>query len=67
MLLSFLFLDAFFTPFLISPRGEMLKTAPSPLGEGWDEGINNEENVLSKVQMLARIVYGIDNNLIEFM
>jgi hypothetical protein len=50
----------------------MLKTAPSPLGEvpiviGRDEGINNEENDLSKVQMLARIVYGIDNNLIEFM
>jgi hypothetical protein len=33
------------TPFLISPKGEMMKNygAPSPLGEGWDGGIYNKE------------------------
>jgi hypothetical protein len=28
----------YFTPFLISPKGEKICSAPSPLGEGWDGG-----------------------------
>ncbi len=31
------------TPFLISPKGEMIRKlgSPSPLGEGWEGGISH--------------------------
>jgi hypothetical protein len=32
------FIEVKDTPFLISPKGEMIVSAPSPLGEGWEGG-----------------------------
>ena len=30
------------TPFPVSPKGESFFSTPSPVGEGWDGGINGK-------------------------
>jgi hypothetical protein len=32
-----------FTPFPVSPKGEMIGITPSPMGEGWEGGNNSSE------------------------